>query len=111
MAAFDAISPISSLFVPQEEWKGRQTSGELTMWSALIARRPAGQTLLVAVDRGLAQFAWVGESPRYPFLPLVIRLQRTTLLTWGTMRGQRQDWPLYAEEVVESEEADRGKEA
>lgn len=103
--------PFYSLFVHKDELQERQTSLELTMWYALIAMRQEGQTLLVAVDRGFAKFAWVGESPLYPWMHLVIRLKRTTLLTWGTIRGQLQDWPLYAEEVVEIEEAYLGKDA
>jgi hypothetical protein len=41
--------------------------------------RQAGQTLLVAVDRGLATLAWGGASPGYPFRHLLLRLKRTTL--------------------------------
>jgi hypothetical protein len=77
--------PFYSICVHKEELKHRQTLVELTMWYALIAMRQAGQTLLVAVDRGFAQFDWVGESPLYPFMHLLLRLKRTTLLTWGTI--------------------------
>ena len=103
--------PVYSIFVHKDELKHRQTLVELTMWYALIAMRQTGQTLLVAVDRGFAKFDWVGESPLYPFMHLLLRLKRTTLLTWGTMRGQLQEWPLYAGEVVEIETASLGQEA
>ena len=49
--------PFYSIVVHKEELKHRQTLVELTMWYALIAMRQAGQTLLVAVDRGFAKFA------------------------------------------------------
>jgi len=81
------------------------------MWYALIAMRQAGQTLLVAVDRGFAKFDWVGASPLYPFMHLLLRLKRTTLLTWGTIRGPLQAWPLYEGEVVAIAEAALGKDA
>src|SRR5262245_23654375 len=55
--------PWYSLFVHKDDLKHRQTLVELTLWYALIAMRQAGQTLLVTVDRGFAQFDWVGESP------------------------------------------------
>lgn len=103
--------PFYSLFVHKDELKDRQTSLELTMWYALMAMRQEGQTLLVAVDRGFAKFDWVGESPQYPFMHLVLRLKRTMILTWGTIRGQLQEWPLYADEVVEIEKAYLGKDA
>jgi hypothetical protein len=102
--------PFYSIFVHKDELKHRQTLVELTMWYALIAMRQPGQTLLVAVDRGFAKFDWVGESPLYPFMHLLLRLKRTTLLTWGTIRGQLQAWPLYPGEVVEIEEASLGHE-
>ena len=86
--------PFDSICVHKEELKHRQTQVELTMWYALIAMRQAGQTLLVTVDRGFATCAWVGESPLYPFLPLLRRLQRTTLLTGGTIQGPLHAWPL-----------------
>ena len=44
-------------------------------------------------------------------MQLLRRLKRTPLLTWGTIRGPRHDWPLYAGEVVESEEAALGHDA
>jgi hypothetical protein len=44
--------------------------------------------LLVTVDRGFAKFDWVGESPLYPFMHLLLRLKRSTLLTWGTIPFQ-----------------------
>jgi hypothetical protein len=103
--------PVYRLFVHKEDLKGRQTTIELTMWYALIAMRQEGQTLIVAVDRGFAKFAWVGESPLYPFMHLVIRLKRTTLLAWGAISGPLQDWSLYAGEVVEIDEAALGKDA
>ena len=86
--------PFYSIFVHKDELKHRQTLVELTMWYALIAMRQPGQTLLVAVDRGFAKFDWVGASPLYPFMHLLLRLKRTTLLTWGTIRGPLQAWPL-----------------
>ena len=79
--------PFYSLFVHKDDLKHRQTLVELTMWYALIAMRQAGQTLLGTVDRGCAKFDWVGASPLYPFIHLLLRLKRTTLLTWGTIRG------------------------
>ena len=57
------VIPWYSLFVHKDDLKHRQTLVELTLWYALIAMRQAGQTLLVTVDRGFAQFDWVGESP------------------------------------------------
>jgi hypothetical protein len=103
--------PFYSIFVHKDDLKHRQTLVELTMWYALIAMRQAGQTLLIAVDRGFAKFDWVGESPLYPFMHLLLRLKRTTLLTWGTIRGQLHEWPLYAGEVVEIKAASLGYEA
>jgi hypothetical protein len=103
--------PFYSIFVHQDDLKHRQTLVELTMWYALIAMRQAGQTLLVAVDRGFAKFDWVGESPQYPFMHLVLRLKRTTLLTWGTIRGHLDEWPLYPGENVEIEQAALGYDA
>ena len=97
--------PFYSIVVHKEELKHRQTLVELTMWYALIAMRQAGQTLLVAVDRGFAKFAWVGESPLYPFMHLLLRLKRTTLLTWGTIQGPLHAWPLSPGAVVEIDEA------
>ena len=79
------------------------------MWYALIAMRQAGQTLLVTVDRGFAKFDWV-ESPLYPFMHCP-RLKRSTLLTWGTIRGPLHAWPLYPGEVVKIEEAALGQDA
>src|SRR5215831_17252530 len=55
--------PVYSIFLHKDDLKHRQTLVELTMWYALIAMRQAGQTLLVAVDRGFAKFDWVGASP------------------------------------------------
>jgi hypothetical protein len=101
--------PFYSICVHKEELKHRQTLVELTMWYALIAMRQAGQTLLVAVDRGFAQFDWVGESPLYPFMHLLLRLKRTTLLTWGTIQGPLHTWPLYPGEVVEIDHAALGQ--
>lgn len=103
--------PVHSIFIHKDDLKDRQTLAELTMWYALIAMRQPGQTLLVAVDRGFAKFDGVGESSLYPFMHLLIRLKRNTLLTWGNIRGQLQEWPLYAGEVVEIEEAALGHEA
>ena len=102
--------PFYSICVHKEELKHRQTLVELTMWYALIAMRQAGQTLLVAVDRGFAKFDWVGESPLYPFMHLLLRLKRTTLLTWGTIQGPLHAWPLYPGEVVEIDHAALGQE-
>jgi hypothetical protein len=101
--------PFYSICVHKEELKHRQTLVELTMWYALIAMRQAGQTLLVAVDRGFAKFAWVGEAPLYPFMHLLLRLKRTTLLTWGTIQGPLHAWPLYPGEVVEIDHAALGQ--
>jgi hypothetical protein len=103
--------PLYSIFVHKDDLKQRQTLVELTMWYALIAMRQAGQTLLVTVDRGFAKFDWVGESPLYPFMHLLLRLKRSTLLTWGTIRGPLHAWPLYPGEVVEIEEAALGQDA
>src|SRR5215510_9583973 len=101
--------PFYSICVHKEELKHRQTLVELTMWYALIAMRQAGQTLLVAVDRGFAKFDWVGDSPLYPFMHLLLRLKRTTLLTWGTIQGPLHAWPLYPGEVVEIDHAALGQ--
>jgi hypothetical protein len=101
--------PFYSICVHKEELKHRQTLVELTMWYALIAMRQAGQTLLVTVDRGCAKFDWVGESPLYPFMHLLLRLKRTTLLTWGTIQGPLHAWPLYPGEVVEIDHAALGQ--
>ena len=103
--------PLYSLFVHKDELKHRQTLVELTMWYALIAMRQAGQTWLVTVDRGFAKFDWVGEAPLYPCMHLLLRLKRSTLLTWGTVRGPLHAWPLYPGEVVEIEEAALGQDA
>jgi hypothetical protein len=103
--------PFYSIVVHKDELKHRQTLIELTMWYALIAMRQTGQTLLVAVDRGFAKLDWVGESPLYPFMHLLLRLKRSTLLTWGTIRGPLHAWPLYPGEVVEIEKAALGQDA
>src|SRR5499425_1015564 len=103
--------PFYSIFVHKDELKHRQTLVELTMWYALIAMRQAGQTLLVAAYRGFAKFAWVGESPLYPFMHLLLRLKRTTLLTWGTIQGPLHAWPLYPGEVVAIDKAALGQDA
>ena len=71
----------------------------------------AQQTLLVTVDRGFAKFDWVGASPLYPFMHLLLRWKRTPLLTWGTIRGPWHAWLLYRGEVVEIEEAALGQDA
>lgn len=102
--------PFYGIFVHEEELRGRQTTIELTMWYALIAMRQEGQTFRVAVDRGFAKFDWIGESPLYPFMHLVVRLKRSMILRWGTISGQLHEWPLYREEVVEIEKAYLGKE-
>jgi hypothetical protein len=101
--------PFYSIFIHKDELKHRQTLVELTMWYARIAMRQAGQTLLVAVDRGFAKLDWVGAAPLYPFMHLLLRLKRTTLLTWGNSRGALHEWPLYAGEVVEITEAALGQ--
>src|SRR5215468_9306021 len=103
--------PLYSIFVHKDELKHRQTLVELTMWYALIAMRQAGQTLLVTVDRGFAKFGWVGESPLYSFMHLLLRLKRSTLLTWGTIQGPLHAWPLYPGEVVEIDKAALGPDA
>jgi hypothetical protein len=102
--------PFYSICVHKEELKHRQTLVELTMWYALIAMRQAGHTLLGTVDRGFAKFDWVGESPLYPFMHLLLRLKRATLLTWGTIQGPLHAWPLYPGEVVEIDHAALGQE-
>ena len=101
--------PFYSIIVHKDELKHRQTLVELTMWYALIAMRQAGQTFLVAVDRGFAKCDWVGASPLYPFMHLLLRLKRTTLLTWGTIRGPLHAWPLSPGEVVEIDHAALGQ--
>jgi hypothetical protein len=53
----------------------------------------------------------VGESPQYPYMPLLLRLKRTTLLTWGTIRGPLAAWPRYPGENVEMEQAALGYDA
>lgn len=103
--------PFYSLPLHQDELKGRQTTIELTIWYALIAMRQEGQTLIVAADRGFAKFDWIGESAFYPFMHLIIRLKRSMILTWGTICGPLQEWPLYPGEVVEIEKAYLGQQA
>lgn len=102
--------PFYRLAVPEEELKGRQTTVELTMWYAMIAMRQDGQTLLVVADGGFAKFDWIGPCPQYPWMHLVVRLKANTVLTWGTVSGQLHEWPLWAGEVVEIEEAILGVE-
>lgn len=99
------------LFVHKDDRKHRQTLVALTTWYALIARRQAGQTFLGTVDRGFAKFAWVGESPLYPFMHLLRRVKRTTLCTWGTIRGPLHVWPRYPGEGVEMDKAALGQDA
>jgi hypothetical protein len=103
--------PFDRIVVHKDALTHRHTLIELTLWYALIAMRQAEQTLLVAVDRGVATLDWVGEAPLSPFRHLLLRLTRTTLFTWGTIRGPLHAWPLSPGEVVEIEKAAWGQAA
>jgi hypothetical protein len=102
--------PFDGLAVHEEELKGRQTTLELTLWYGLMAMRLDGQPLLVVADRGFAKFDWIGSGSDYPWMHLVVRLKANTVLTWGRVSGQLQEWPLWAGEMVEIEEARLGVE-
>lgn len=102
--------PLYCLAVHKDEYRGRQTTLELTMWYGLIAMRRGGQTLVVVADRGFAKFAWLGRCPDYPWMRLVIRLKASTILTWDDLSAPLRDWPLWAGETVEIEQARLGVE-
>lgn len=101
--------PFYAIAVLTEEWKGRQTTIELSMWYALAAMRRDGQTLYVVVDRGFAKMDWIGPSELYPYIHLLVRLKRSMILTWGTVSGALGEWPLYPGEVVMIEQATLGR--
>lgn len=103
--------PFYSIAVHRDELAGRQTTLELTMWYALCALRLDGQTLRVVADRGFAKFDFIGKSPLYPYMHLVLRLKGSMILTWGTISGPLKEWPLYKGEVVRIEQAYLGKES
>jgi hypothetical protein len=100
--------PLYCLAVHQDEYAGRQTTLELTMWYALMALRRDGQTLVVVADRGFAKFAWLGACPEYPWIHLVIRLKANTILTWDDISAPLRQWPLWAGETVQIEQARLG---
>lgn len=100
-----------SLAVHRHELVGRQTTLERTMCYALCALRRPGQVLRVVVDRGFAKFDFIGKSPLYPDMYLIVRLKGSMILTWGSIRGALRQWPLYAGEVVRIEQAYLGQEA
>jgi hypothetical protein len=100
--------PFYCLAVHQDEYKGRQTTLELTMWYALLALRQGGQVLVVVADRGFAKFDWLGECPRYAWLRLVVRLKGNTILSWDELRAPLREWPLWPSEVVRIAEARLG---
>jgi hypothetical protein len=102
--------PVYCRAVPTDEYAGRQTTVELAMWYALMAMRRDGQTVVVVADRGFAKFAWLGPCPEYPWMHLVIRLKANTILTWDDMSAPLRDWPLWAGETVEIEQAQLGAE-
>jgi hypothetical protein len=102
--------PLYCLAVHQDEYAGRQTTLELTMWYALSAMRRQGQTLVVVVDRGFAKFAWLGHCPHYPWMHLVVRLKANTILTWDDLSAPVREWPLWAGETVQIEQASLGVE-
>jgi hypothetical protein len=92
--------PVYCLAVPETELKGRQTTLEMTMWYALMALRQEGQILVVVADRGFAKFDWIGSCPWAPWMHLCIRLRANMILTWDTVSGPLQQWPLWKGEVV-----------
>jgi hypothetical protein len=117
--------PLYCRAVHKDEYAGRQTTLELTMWYALMAMRREGQTVVVMADRGLAKFAWLGLCPDYRWMccecdaccsncrlglcpdyhwmHLVIRLKANTSLTWDDLSAPLRQWPLWAGETVEIE--------
>jgi len=101
--------PFYGIAVLTEEWKGRQTTIELSMWYALAAMRVEGQILHVLVDRGFAKLDWIGASELYPYIHLLVRLKRSMILTWDTVSGALAEWPLYPGEVVTIEKARLGR--
>jgi len=101
--------PFYAIAVLAEELKGRQTTIELSMWYALEAMRRAEQTLYVVVDRGFAKLDWIGASPLYPSLRLLVRLKSHMILTWDTVSGALREWPLYPGEQVQIERAQLGR--
>lgn len=102
--------PLYCLAVHKDEYAGRQTTLELTMWYALMAMRRDGQTVVVVADRGFAKFAWLGPCPDYPWMHLVIRLKANTILTWDDLSAPLRQWPLWAGETVQIEQARLGGE-
>lgn len=102
--------PFYAIAVQEEEMKGRQTTLEMTMWYALAGMRKSNQEMCIVADRGFAKFDYLGENTLYPNIHLVIRLKKNTTLTWGTISGQLQEWPLWDYEVVEIEKAILGAE-
>jgi hypothetical protein len=100
--------PLYCLAVHKDEYRGRQTSLELTLWYGLIAMRREGQTLVVVADRGFAKFAWLGRCPHYPWMHLVVRLKAWTILTWDQISAPLRDWPLWSGETVQIEQARLG---
>jgi hypothetical protein len=97
--------PFYCLVVHKEELKNRQTTLEMTLWYGLSAMRREGQSLIVVADRGFAKFDFIGQSPLYPYIHLVVRLKGNTILTWVDVSGQLSQWPLWEGETVEIEEA------
>jgi hypothetical protein len=93
--------PLYCRAVHKDEYAGRQTTLQLTMWYALIAMRREGQTVVVMADRGLAKFAWLGPCPDYRWMHLVIRLKANTILTWDDLSAPLRQWPLWAGETVQ----------
>jgi hypothetical protein len=102
--------PLYCRAVHKDESAGRQTTVELAMWYALSAMRRDGQTVVVVADRGFAKFAWLGPCPHHPWMHLVIRLKANTILTWDDLSAPLRDWPLWAGETVEIEQARLGVE-
>jgi hypothetical protein len=102
--------PLYCLAVHKDEYKGRQTTLELTLWYALMAMRREGQVLVVKADRGFAKFDWLGQCPRYPWMHLVVRLKANTILTWDATTAPLREWPLMKGERVEIEQALLGRE-
>jgi hypothetical protein len=100
--------PVYCRAVHKDEYAGRQTTVELALWYALMAMRRDGQTVVVVADRGFAKFAWLGPCPEYPWMHLVIRLKANTILTWDDISAPLRDWPLWAGETVEIEQAQLG---
>ena len=102
--------PLYCLAVHKDDYKGRQTTLELTLWYGLMAMRCEGQVLVVKADRGFAKFDWIGQCAHYPWMHLVVRLKANTILTWGATTAPLREWPLFWGEQVEIEEAKLGRE-